>query len=164
MLESLSLWMTTWQNIASQKFERILEQRTYDHNMVSKEHREIERLIMEGFDQCKTLSRDNTHLEEVIGTTTISGTKKSDAFQDERGAVTQRPNESEVSDQSTSSFSSSNPCFLFFSSMILSFLLLYVFLLLLLFNTKISLWDSAATVGRSLYVSYSTNQPGDRRR
>ena len=46
-------WMTSWQNSVGQQFERVLQQNSYDHDSHSKGHKQLERLLVEGFDRCK---------------------------------------------------------------------------------------------------------------
>ena len=55
-MEKMDRWMTSWQNLASQKFERLQQQNSYDHDTISKEQKEILRLLLKGFDQCKAVS------------------------------------------------------------------------------------------------------------
>jgi hypothetical protein len=45
--------MTSWQNSVGQQFERVLQQNSYDHDSHSKGHKELERLLVDGFDRCK---------------------------------------------------------------------------------------------------------------
>ena len=46
-------WMTSWQNSVGQQFERVLQQNSYDHDSHSKGHKQLERLLVEGFDRCQ---------------------------------------------------------------------------------------------------------------
>ena len=55
-MDKMDRWMTSWQSLASQKFERLQQQNSYDHDTISKRQKEIERLLLEGFDLCKTES------------------------------------------------------------------------------------------------------------
>ena len=45
--------MTSWQNSVGQQFERVLQQNSYDHDSHAKGHKQLERLLVEGFDRCK---------------------------------------------------------------------------------------------------------------
>ena len=45
--------MTSWQNSVGQQFERVLQQNSYDHDSHSKGHKQLERLLVEGFDRCQ---------------------------------------------------------------------------------------------------------------
>ena len=45
--------MTSWQNSVGQQFERVLQQNSYDHDSHAKGHKQLERLLVEGFDRCQ---------------------------------------------------------------------------------------------------------------
>ena len=53
VVDRLDRWMTSWQNFATQKFDRILQQNSYDHDTLNKGQKALESLMMEGFDRCK---------------------------------------------------------------------------------------------------------------
>jgi len=53
VVDRLDRWMTSWQNFATQKFVRILQQNSYDHDTLNKGQKALESLMMEGFDRCK---------------------------------------------------------------------------------------------------------------
>ena len=53
VLDRLDRWMTSWQNSVVQWFERVLQQNSYDHDSHSKGHKELERMLMDGFERCK---------------------------------------------------------------------------------------------------------------
>jgi len=58
VVDRMDRWMTSWENMASQKFDRILQQNSYDHDTISKGQKEMERMVVEGFDRCKTVISD----------------------------------------------------------------------------------------------------------
>jgi len=60
VLDRLDRWMTSWQNSVGQQFERVLQQNSYDHDSHSKGHKELERLLVEGFDRCQAGLRART--------------------------------------------------------------------------------------------------------
>jgi len=53
VMERMDRWMTSWQNLASQKFDRILQKNSYDHDTIIKGQKSLESFLMEGFDRCK---------------------------------------------------------------------------------------------------------------
>eukprot|EP00092_Neocalanus_flemingeri_P027836 GFUD01030219.1.p1 GENE.GFUD01030219.1~~GFUD01030219.1.p1 ORF type:complete len:765 (-),score=159.24 GFUD01030219.1:331-2625(-) len=53
VVDKMDRWMTSWQNLASQKFDRILQQNSYDHDTINKGQKALESFLMEGFDRCK---------------------------------------------------------------------------------------------------------------
>ena len=52
-LDRLDRWMTSWQNLASQKFDRITQQNSYDHDTIMKGQKALESLMVEGLERCK---------------------------------------------------------------------------------------------------------------
>jgi len=67
VVERMDRWMTSWQNLASQKFDRILQQNSYDHDTIIKGQKAIEKLIFEGIDRCKNVNKGNIkHLDQEI--------------------------------------------------------------------------------------------------
>jgi len=67
VVERMDRWMTSWQNLASQKFDRILQQNIYDHDTIIKGQKAIEKLIFEGIDRCKNVNKGNIkHLDQEI--------------------------------------------------------------------------------------------------
>merc|ERR1719278_2463905 len=63
VLDRLDRWMTSWQNSVGQQFERVLQQNSYDHDSHSKGHKELERLLVEGFDRCQAEGERTRHKE-----------------------------------------------------------------------------------------------------
>ena len=55
--------MTSWQNSVGQRFERVLQQNSYDHDSHSKGHKQLERLLVEGFDRCQAEGERTRHKE-----------------------------------------------------------------------------------------------------
>lgn len=53
VVDRMDRWMTSWQNMATQKFDRILQQNSYDHDTLNKGQKALESFMMEGFDRCK---------------------------------------------------------------------------------------------------------------
>jgi hypothetical protein len=53
VVDKLDRWMTSWQNFATQKFDRILQQNSYDHDTLNKGQKSLESFMVEGFDRCK---------------------------------------------------------------------------------------------------------------
>ena len=70
VLDRLDRWMTSWQNSVVQQFERVLQQNSYDHDSHSKGHKELERMLMDGFEKCKpgVRMRPRTTTERVMMT------------------------------------------------------------------------------------------------
>lgn len=73
VLDRLDRWMTSWQNSVGQQFERVLQQNSYDHDSHSKGHKQLERLLVEGFDRCKPGVRLRNRVASG-GSTTIRST------------------------------------------------------------------------------------------
>ena len=48
----------TWENTASSKLARILEQNSYDHQAASKDNKQLERIVLDAFDKCTTALTD----------------------------------------------------------------------------------------------------------
>ena len=48
----------TWQNTASSKLARILEQNSYDHQAATKDNKQLERIVLDAFDKCTTALTD----------------------------------------------------------------------------------------------------------
>ena len=51
-MERHNHWIASWQNTASQKLERIVEQNNYEHDPNEKGPRELERVRIDGFNKC----------------------------------------------------------------------------------------------------------------
>ena len=62
VLDRLDRWMTSWQNSVVQQFERVLQQNSYDHDSHSKGHKELEKLMVEGFDRCQAEAVDKVRI------------------------------------------------------------------------------------------------------
>ena len=59
-LERIDRWTASWQSQATQKLSRILDQNSYDHQASTKQNKHLERILLDGFDKCKTtLPMDN---------------------------------------------------------------------------------------------------------
>jgi len=54
VLTNLDSWMVTWSATANQKFDRVLEQHRYNTNRLVTGHKELERILTEGFDRCNS--------------------------------------------------------------------------------------------------------------
>ena len=48
----------TWENTASSKLARILEQNSYDHQAASKDNKQLERIVLDAFDKCTSAGSD----------------------------------------------------------------------------------------------------------
>jgi len=107
VMDRIDQWITSWQNMASQKFERILQQNNYDHDTITKGQKEIERLLVEGFDRCKSASR-----EAIKKTLYVQReTNKEDIISEfETDTVTQIPTDSQLSDEPAATTSFTQGC------------------------------------------------------
>jgi len=108
VLDRLDQWMLSWQNLASQKFERILQQNNYDHDTITKGQKQIESLLVEGFDRCKSVQQEAVK-ENVF--------RQSEKFQEDNGrkapdpdTSTQTPTDSQLSDQPAATTSTIQGC------------------------------------------------------
>ena len=73
VVDRLDRWMTSWQNFATQKFDRILQQNSYDHDTLNKGQKALESLMMEGFDRCKLRDpRAGKRIRTTTATTTTT--------------------------------------------------------------------------------------------
>jgi len=53
VLDRLDRWTSNWQNVASQKFDRLTQQNSYDHDTIVKGQKLLESLMVEGIEKCK---------------------------------------------------------------------------------------------------------------
>ena len=92
VLERLDHWAVSWENTASTKLGRILEQNSYDHQAASRDNKELERIVLDAFDKCTTaLSARRQEVmvaggeEEEAGRSQLGGNiTSSQAVNDER--------------------------------------------------------------------------------
>ena len=65
MLERLDHWAVSWQNTASSKLARILEQNSYDHQAASRDNKQLERIVLDAFDKCTAMT-DRDHKVKFV--------------------------------------------------------------------------------------------------
>ena len=58
VLDRMDTWMVTWANNVNQKFDRVLEQDGYNTNRIAASQKQVERLVLEGFDMCRSVTSD----------------------------------------------------------------------------------------------------------
>jgi len=75
VLDKMDRWMTSWQNSVLQQFQRMMQQNSYDSDSDRKEHKELERIVLQGFDRCQ--SNAGNIPEQVEESQPVSYTKKS---------------------------------------------------------------------------------------
>jgi len=53
VVAKMDRWMDSWQTTATMKFDRILQQNSYDHDTLVKGQKSLESVMVEGLDRCK---------------------------------------------------------------------------------------------------------------
>ena len=96
-------WSSNWQNVATQKLERLGQQNSYDHDTVVKGQKVLESLMVESIDKCRfggsrVVRRTTTPRPAPITTTTTTAATTSLRTTDSHEALT-HPESNDTSEE-----------------------------------------------------------------